>query len=123
MGNISNRDKEKTQSYIIEAMSWLADAVENGEKRKDGDLAVYLEVCGTNNTSRIAYTHISGDPPNVFTLTIGVYRNGSDRIYSQYDFVGTNEEFYEYVRKPVYEYRKFYERIMSMSDRSDEYWS
>ena len=30
MGNISNKDKEKTQSYIIEAMSWLADAVENG---------------------------------------------------------------------------------------------
>lgn len=114
--------KETTQGYIKEAMSWLADAVENGEKKDGYDLAAYVEICGTENSCRIAYTHISGDPPDIFTLTLNVYYNGgSDRMYTQYDFMGTNEQFYEYVRKPIYDYKKFYERIMDMSNRLDDY--
>lgn len=56
-------------------------------------------------------------------MKISVYKNGTDREYSQFDFVGTNEEFIEYVRKPVYDYKKFYERIMMMSDKADDYYS
>lgn len=122
MSYISSKDKIKTLSYIRQAMSWLADAVENGEKKDGSDLAAYIEICGTDNSCRIAYTHISGDPPDIFTLTLSVYYNGgSDRMYSQYDFMGTNEQFYEYVRKPIYDYKKFYERIMDMSNRLDNY--
>lgn len=120
--NMPRINEEKTQKYIRKAMNWLADAVENGEKKDDGDLAAYVEICGTENTCRIAYTHMYSDPPDFFTLTFNVYYNGgSDRMYSQYDFMGTNEEFYEYVRKPIYDCKKFYERIIGMSDRLDDY--
>lgn len=120
--NMSKSDEEKTQKYIQEAMSWLADSVENGEKKEGYDLAAYVEICGTENSCRIAYTHITGDSPDIFTLTLDVYYNGgSDRMYSQYDFMGTNEQFYEYVRKPVYDHKKFYERIMDLSNKLDDY--
>ena len=33
------------------------------------------------------------------------------------------DAIFEYVRKPVYDYNEFYDRIMTMSDKADEYYS
>lgn len=104
-------------------MSALADDVEAGYKQEGIDLAAYPELCSTDNGCRIAYTHINGDPDDVFTLTITVRKRNTDRDFTQFDFTGTNDQFIEYVRKPVYDYNEFYDRIMTMSDKADEYYS
>ena len=101
----------------------VADAVEAGNKPEDIDLAAYLELCSTDNGCRIAYTHINGDPDEVFTLTITVRKRHTDRDFTQFDFVGTSDEFIEYVSKPVYDHNEYYDRIMIMSDKADEYYS
>lgn len=119
---MTNENIAKTKKYIQQAMSGLADDLESGLKQKEADLAAYLEVCSTGNTCRLGLTHINGDPDDVLTLTIGVHKNGTDRVYSQFDFVGTIEEFIEYVRKPIYDYDNFYERIMVLSDKADAYY-
>ena len=102
-------------------MNYIADGVENGGLENGCDFSAYVEICGTENTGRIACTHMSSDPTDVITLTLGVYGGESDRVYTQYDFIGTKEEFYEYVRKPIYDYNKFYERLVHMSDRLNDY--
>lgn len=104
-------------------MSGLAKDIEAGKKTEGIDLAAYLELCSTDNGCRIAYTHINGDPDDVFTLTITVRKRYTDRDFTQFDFTGTNREFIEYVRKPVYDYNEFYDRIMTMSDKADDYYS
>lgn len=123
MSKISKFNEAKINRYIQNAMSALADGVEAGNKPEGIDLAAYLELCSTDNGCRIAYTHINGDPEDVFTLTITVRKRHKDRDFTQFDFVGTNEEFIEYVRKPVYDYNEFYDRIMTMSDKADKYYS
>lgn len=123
MTNISSANKTKIKNYIQQAMSGLAEDLEAGMKQKGSDLATYLEVCSTGNTCRLGLTHMNGDPNEVLTLTIGVHKNGTDRVYSQYDFVGTHEEFMKYVRKPIYNLEDFYNRIMTMSDKADDYYS
>ena len=123
LNKVTNRNEAKIKRYIQNAMSCLADAVEAGNKPEDIDLAAYLELCSTDNGCRIAYTHINGDPDEVFTLTITVRKRHTDRDFTQFDFVGTSDEFIEYVRKPVYDYNEYYDRIMIMSDKADEYYS
>lgn len=61
-------------------MSALADDVEAGYKQEGIDLAAYLELCSTDNGCRIAYTHINGDPDDVFTLTITVRKETQTEI-------------------------------------------
>ena len=119
----SNKDEGKIKDFICKAMTDIADKVEAGEKKKDIDLAAYLALYSTDNGCRIAYTHINGDPSDVFTLTITVHKRGTDIVFSQFDFVGTNEEFIEYVRKPIYNLESFYERVMKMSDKADDYYT
>lgn len=123
MSKISKKDEKKIKKYIQNAMSSLAKGVKEGEKPEGIDLAAYLELCSTGNGCRIAYTHINGDPDDIFTLTITVRKRNTDRDFTQFDFTGTNEEFIEYVRKPVYDINELYDRIMKMSDKADEYYS
>lgn len=103
VSKISKNNEKKIKRYIQNAMLSLADGVEAGYKQEGIDLAAYLELCSTGNGCRIAYTHINGDHADVFTLTITVRKRNTDRDFTQFDFVGTNEQFIEYVRKPVYD--------------------
>lgn len=123
MSKITKQIETKTKRYIQNAMSGLANDIEAGKKEDGVDLAAYIEICPTDNICRIAYTHISGDPSDIFTLTITVRKRYTDRDFTKFDFVGTNAEFIEYVRKPIYVYNEFYDRIMTMSDKADEYYS
>lgn len=123
MSKISKYNEAKIKRYIKNAMSCLVKGVEIGKKQDGIDLAAYFELCSTDNGCRIAYTHINSDPADVFTLTITVRKRNTDRDFTQFDFVGTNGQFIEYVRKPVYDHNELYDRIMTMSDKADEYYS
>lgn len=123
MKRITKKNEATIKCYIQNAMSGLADDIEAGKKEEGIDLAAYFELCSTDNGCRIAYTHINGDPADVFTLTLTVRKRGADRDLTQFDFVGTNEEFLEYVRKPKYDLNRLYGRITAMSDKLDDYYS
>ena len=79
-----------------------------------------MTIPGTNCIFEFKIQHFYGDPPEMRTLTIDVRERSSDRIYSQFDFEGTEAEFIEYVRKPGYDCDDFYKRIIHLADRASQ---
>ena len=121
MANVSYKNSMKTKDYIRQSMDYLANEVKEHGKPSDRDLGIRFEICGTENVGVLIYTHIGGDPKDQFTLLIKVQSPAKGLEGFQFDFKGTNEEFYDYASKPLYDCESFYTRVMRMSDKLDDH--
>ncbi|MBR4761752.1 MAG: hypothetical protein IK086_03870 [Clostridia bacterium] len=115
--------EQRIKDDIKNSLNEFADYAEAGLKEDDGTAVSWVgTVYGTENVYRLTFIHISGDPAGVRTIMLRLYRKGTDREYSQFDFKGTLAELINYIRTPLYNLDNYYERIMKMSAKCDDYW-
>lgn len=118
--------KKRVSEYIRLGMERLCDNVENGRHiLRSGER--YSGVCfpltGTENSCVIKYTGLSTGAKDDMNIVIGVYRNGTDREFSVFDFKGSDSEFVEYVKGSAYSIERYYKDICSLSEACDDYWN
>ena len=110
-------DTKTLKEYVNIATKKLVDSErmipENGQY---APLAVYVEVKGENKTARVAVEHDPLDPKNQRVLNIGVYENGSDKVYSMYTVSGTKKEILDYL-KDEKSSEDIYKHIVELSER------
>lgn len=75
-----------------------------------------FSIPGTQNEGvvRLTYTH-----PKMIGMNIGVYRMGTDRVYSNFFSSRTGEEMIRYLRSPE-AHREWQTQIEHLSNRADE---
>ena len=113
-------DEASTKDCIKKAMAAFVTILKQPpEKRLTG---MIFDIEGTENTCRFKLAHTEGDPPEILTLSINVFRTFTDRTYTHYVFSGTEEEYVEYATKPLYDCDDFYESVKTLSASVDEYW-
>lgn len=79
---------------------------------------VQFPVIGTKNEGRLQLTY--KDPGQVL-LQLGVYRKGTNRLYSHFLPASTGEEMIRYLRDPA-SHQDWLEQIRQLSDSVDDYW-
>lgn len=123
MKYISDDNFKKFCSHVQEGMESLAKAIEDGIHPQYAKPAtVYIGIPGEkNNFCRLAYSCFDRDKKDILTLSVGVIRKGTDAIFETFYFNGTEQEFIDYVRKPVYDCKKLTEHLVKLSDRCNEY--
>ena len=77
-----------------------------------------FEVYGTENEGTIQLTYHA---PDTLLLRIGVYRTGTDRLYSNFLPCLSTEEMLRYLRDPD-THRDWLERVMGLSKKVDDFW-
>ena len=78
-----------------------------------------FEVCGTENEGMIKLEYYA--PGQVYGQ-LGVYRKGTDRMYSNFISAVTAEEMIRYLRDPA-THREWLEQISHLSESVDDYWA
>lgn len=111
----SEEEIRNTKASIRLAMQDIAERYAVAQK----PAAAKFEICGTEFLGGVRCRHINGDPPGTVTLVLYSERPGSDLECSMFDFSGTAEDFYEYVRKPVYDCDEFYDNFIHLSETLD----
>ncbi len=111
-------DEEVLKEYIKEATQYLAKGGERmvPENGKYTPYSVFVEVKGTSNIARVAIEHDPLDPKTQRLINIGVYKNGSNKIYSRYPISGTKKEILEYLKSKKSQ-DEIYNHIIELSDK------
>lgn len=80
--------------------------------------ALRFDVYGTENegTMKLAY---SG--PGQVRLQLGIYRKGTDRLYSHFMPARSAEDMIRYLKDPA-THQEWLEQIQHLSDSVDDYW-
>lgn len=79
---------------------------------------VTFDVYGTENRGMMQLTHIAAGE---LSLQLGVFRAGTDRLYSNFIYTAAVDEMIRYLRSPE-SCREWMEPIKHLSDRVDDYW-
>ena len=116
-----SENNKTTKNYIEAAIAGLIEDAErmvpeNGQYKP---LATYIEVKGKHNTARVAIEHDPLNPKTQRVLNVGVYKNGTDKIYSRYPISGTKKEIMDYLgskNAPA----EIYTHIKELSDKVDK---
>ena len=110
---VDSIDEKKLIADVECGMKMLEDAVAANNIVEDKDNAVYIALGNTGCIGRLAYTHVIGDPQDVYTLTLGAMMSGRDDLHMTYDFTGTKEAFCRYAREKAYDSERFAKFIIS----------
>ena len=78
-------------------------------------------VPGTSNLAFLEIEHFSTAPAEERTLTIGVLRNGTDRLYSNYMYTGNKTQMLSYLSENDRR-DEFVSSIKDLSNSVDKYW-
>ena len=79
---------------------------------------VRFPVIGTENEGMMQLTYKA---PGEVRLQLGVYRRGTDRLYSNFMPAAAVEEMIRWLRDPA-THQEWLEQIQHLSDSVDDYW-
>ncbi len=116
-------NKEKTKKSMNAALDYIK---ENAERRvpengKYTKLMALFDINGTSNEARIAIEYDPVDPKNKRTVTAGVVRKGTDRLYTSYISTGTKKEILEFLNSKECP-DTVYKSVKKLSSKVDEYF-
>lgn len=77
-----------------------------------------FDVYGTQNEGMMKLAY---NAPGEVRLQLGIYRKGTDRLYSNFLPVAAQEEMILYLRDPA-SHQEWLEQIKHLSDSVDDYW-
>ena len=77
-----------------------------------------FDVYGTENEGMMKLTYKA---PGKVGLQLGIYRKGTDRLYSNFFPSATAEEMVRYLRNPA-SHQEWLEQIKHLSDSVNDYW-
>ncbi len=123
--NFSMLDKEKkTDSLLEKGRSILykraeREVPENGKFRK---IFVAFDIPETQNEALISIEHDAVSPEVNRRLSVGVHRQNSDRITSNYLFKGTKREVLDYINNKDNQ-AELHKTINNLSKSVDDYYS
>lgn len=112
--------EEKKQNLVTVLGNALAEHLE-----KNGPVTaafapfwVRFPVIDTENDGMMKLTY---NAPGNVRLQLGVYRKGTDRLYSHFMPAAPAEEMIRYLRDPA-SHREWLEQITQLSESVDDYW-
>lgn len=117
---MSDRKKRvKVMDGVAELLEkYLAEKLAAGEK--PGKHGYRFDVYGTKNEGFLRLEP-SASQPGKTMLHLGVYRQGTDRVWSNYLYTGEPRQVLEKLRDPASR-TEWLEDLMSLSNSVDEYW-
>ncbi len=117
-------DDEKTNLLIEKSRDILyqraeREVPENGKFRK---IFVAFDIPQTQNEALITIEHDAIDPKTNRRLSVGVHRQNSDRITSNYIFKGPKKEVLDYLKNNDNQ-NELYKIVTDLSKSVDDYYS
>lgn len=79
---------------------------------------IRFDVYGTENEGMMKLTY---EAPDKVRLQLGIYRKGTDRLYSNFMPARSAEEMIRYLKDPA-THQEWLEQIQHLSDSVDDYW-
>ena len=112
--------EEKKQNLVKVLGNALAEHLEQNGPVTTTFKPFYVQfpVIDTNNEGRMQLTYSA---PGQVRLQLGIYRKGTDRLYSNFMPARTAEEMIRYLRDPA-AHQEWLEQIAHLSEKVDEYW-
>lgn len=77
-----------------------------------------FDVYGTRNEGIL---QVSYKGPGECSLRLGVYRAGTDRLFSNFLPSGSNEELVRYLKDPA-SHAEWLKLVKGLSDKADDFW-
>ncbi len=116
-------DAEKLELLMGKALDYLLQWLEtqtpdSGHFKRS---PVLFDIPGTRNVAFLEVQHHTTAPPAERSASVGVLRDGTDRMYSNFLMRGTKAEILEYLRAG--ERKAMLESsVMRLSRNVDKYW-
>ena len=111
---------EKQYEVVKVVGEYLVEQME-----KNGPVTVLFRPCGirfdvygTENEGMMKLTY---NAPGEVRLQLGIYRKGTDRLYSNFMPALGTEEMIRYLQDPAV-HQEWLEQIKHLSDSVDDYW-
>lgn len=113
-------NEEKKQNLVKVLGNALADHLEEKSPITAAftPYCVQFPVIDTKNEGRLQLTY---QAPDKIRPQLGVYRRGTDRLYSNFMPAAAPEEMIRWLRDPA-THQQWLEQIQHLSDRVDDYW-
>ena len=119
---MTNQEKQKK---LVEALAdYLAQYVEENSPVTLGfrPYGLHIDVCGTENLAMMRVARDAAQKDSLqLRLQLGVVREGTDRLYSNYLSAEDAQETVRILRDPAC-HEQWLEQIRNLSDRVDDYW-
>ena len=113
-------NEEKKQNLVQVLGNALAEHLEKNSPVTAAFTPFYVQfpVINTQNEGRLQLTY---QGPGLVRLQLGVYRKGTNRLYSHFMSSSTTEEMIRYLRNPA-SHEAWLDQIGHLSDSVDDYW-
>lgn len=123
LDNLSDNDKTKLAAKS--AVNYLKENIErtvpeNGEFSKRA-AAVAFKIEGTQNFAKLSVEHSPTNPKNERVVLLSVFRQGSDKLFSNYILDGTKKDIVEYFKNDKLS-EQVYETAQGLSDKVDKHY-
>ena len=111
---------EKQQKVAAAVGDYLAEQLE-----KNIPVTIAFPPCGIRfdvyGTENEGMMNMKYNAPGEVRLQLGIYRKGTDRLYSNFFSAMPAEEMLRYLRDPASR-QEWMEQIRHLSNRVDDYW-
>ena len=113
-------NEEKKRNLVNMLGNALAEHLEKKSPVTAAFTPFYVQfpVIDTENMGRLQLTY---NAPGEVRLQLGIYRNGTDRLYSNFMPAKCAEEMIRYLRDPA-THQEWLEQIEHLSEKVDDYW-